>query len=131
MPQASVLRAPQATAFVPAVRPAALCPFSDGDVITRGGERQFFGQAPGTAEREHPTTPGAGHFLHQDNGPELAGVVAHFIASTRAIGPAGREGSSPGPSGSPPTEGRSGSWTRVSVLRGSEPAGPYPKDAKT
>jgi haloalkane dehalogenase len=59
-----------------------LCAFSDGDAITRGGERQFIGHVPGTAGREHPTTTGAGHFLQEDKGPELAGVIADFIAST-------------------------------------------------
>jgi len=59
-----------------------LCAFSDGDPITRGGERQFIGHVPGTAGREHPAIEGAGHFLQEDKGPELARVIAAFIAAT-------------------------------------------------
>jgi haloalkane dehalogenase len=59
-----------------------LCAFSDGDPITRGGERQFIGQVAGTAGREHPKVIGAGHFLQEDKGPELAQIVVDFIAGT-------------------------------------------------
>jgi haloalkane dehalogenase len=59
-----------------------LCAFSDGDPITRGGERQFIGHVPGTEGREHPSIAGAGHFLQEDKGPELAQVIAEFIRAT-------------------------------------------------
>lgn len=59
-----------------------LCAFSDGDAITRGGERQFIGHVPGTAGREHPKIEGGGHFLQEDKGPELAQVIVEFIAGT-------------------------------------------------
>jgi len=59
-----------------------LTAFSDSDAITRGGERVFQSQVPGAAGREHPTIAGAGHFLQEDAGPELAGIVADFIATT-------------------------------------------------
>ena len=59
-----------------------LTAFSDQDAITRGGERVFQSIVPGAAGREHPTIAGAGHFLQEDAGPELARVVADFIAST-------------------------------------------------
>jgi haloalkane dehalogenase len=59
-----------------------LCAFSDGDPITKGGERQFFATVPGTAGQPHRTIEGAGHFLQEDRGEELAQVVADFIAST-------------------------------------------------
>jgi haloalkane dehalogenase len=59
-----------------------LCAFSDGDAITRGGERQFIGQVPGTAGREHPKIAGGGHFLQEDKGPELAQVIVEFMATT-------------------------------------------------
>ena len=59
-----------------------LTAFSDSDAITRGGERVFQSQVPGAAGREHPTIAGAGHFLQEDAGPELARVVADFIATT-------------------------------------------------
>ena len=59
-----------------------LTAFSDSDAITRGGERVFQSIVPGAAGREHPTIAGAGHFLQEDAGPELARVVVDFIAST-------------------------------------------------
>jgi haloalkane dehalogenase len=59
-----------------------LTAFSDKDAITRGGERVFQSIVPGAAGREHPTIAGAGHFLQEDAGPQLATVVADFIAST-------------------------------------------------
>ena len=49
-----------------------LTAFSDKDAITRGGERVFQSIVPGAAGREHPTIAGAGHFLQEDAGPELA-----------------------------------------------------------
>lgn len=56
-----------------------LCAFSDGDPITRGGERVFLRRVPGTAGQPHTTIEGGGHFLQEDRGPELARVVADFI----------------------------------------------------
>jgi haloalkane dehalogenase len=59
-----------------------LCAFSDGDAITRGGERAFLGQVPGAAGQDHVTIEGGGHFLQEDKGPELAKVIATFIEAT-------------------------------------------------
>jgi haloalkane dehalogenase len=59
-----------------------LTAFSDSDAITRGGQKVFQSNVPGAAGREHPTIAGAGHFLQEDAGPELARVVAEFVAST-------------------------------------------------
>ena len=59
-----------------------LCAFSDGDAITKGGERVFVSSVPGAAGQPHTTIEGAGHFLQEDKGPELAVVVAAFIAAT-------------------------------------------------
>ena len=59
-----------------------LCTFSDGDAITRGGERAFIGKVPGTAGQAHTTIEGGGHFLQEDRGPELALVLVDFIAAT-------------------------------------------------
>ena len=59
-----------------------LCAFSDSDPITKGAERQFLGVVPGTNGQPHTTIEGAGHFLQEDKGPELAKVIAEFIAST-------------------------------------------------
>jgi haloalkane dehalogenase len=59
-----------------------LTAFSDSDAITRGGERVFQGNVAGAAGRDHATIAGAGHFLQEDAGPELARVVAEFISTT-------------------------------------------------
>ena len=59
-----------------------LCAFSDSDPITKGGERQFIGRVAGTAGQAHTKVEGAGHFLQEDKGEDLAQVIAEFIAST-------------------------------------------------
>ncbi len=59
-----------------------LCAFSDTDPITRGADRQFLDEIPGTARQPHTTITGAGHFLQEDKGGELAAVVAGFIDQT-------------------------------------------------
>lgn len=59
-----------------------LCAFSDADPVTRGGERAFLTRVPGAAGQPHTTIEGAGHFLQEDKGPELARVIADFIAGT-------------------------------------------------
>jgi len=58
-----------------------LCAFSDSDPITRGGDAVFRHEVPGATGQPHTTIVGGGHFLQEDRGPELAGVVADFIAS--------------------------------------------------
>ena len=57
-----------------------LCCFSDSDPITRGGEKAFLGVVPGTEGQAHTTIAGAGHFLQEDAGPELAQVLIEFMA---------------------------------------------------
>ncbi|MDQ1688638.1 MAG: haloalkane dehalogenase [Frankiaceae bacterium] len=59
-----------------------LTAFSDSDPITRGAERLFQKRVPGAGGLRHPTITGAGHFLQEDAGPELAQVVVDLIAST-------------------------------------------------
>jgi haloalkane dehalogenase len=59
-----------------------LCAFSDSDPITKGAEGLFIGQVPGTAGQPHTTIEGAGHFLQEDQGPQLARVVTSFMAAT-------------------------------------------------
>jgi haloalkane dehalogenase len=59
-----------------------LCAFSDGDPITKGGERAFLGTVPGAEGQPHTTIEGGGHFLQEDRGPELAAVIADFIDAT-------------------------------------------------
>ena len=60
-----------------------LCAFSDEDPITRGGDRAFQGIVPGTKGQPHTTIKGAGHFLQEDKGEELAAAVVSFINSTK------------------------------------------------
>ncbi|TGD90061.1 alpha/beta fold hydrolase [Mycolicibacterium sp. CH28] len=55
-----------------------LVAFSDGDPIT-GGMAPIFQQMPGAAGIDHPTVHGAGHFIQEDAGPELAGHIVRFL----------------------------------------------------
>lgn len=59
-----------------------LCAFSDGDPITKGGDSVFLRRVPGAAAQAHTTIVGAGHFLQEDRGPELAEVIIDFITAT-------------------------------------------------
>ena len=59
-----------------------LCAFSDGDPITAGGERAFIDKVAGTAGQPHTTIVGGGHFVQEDKGEELAGVINDFMAAT-------------------------------------------------
>ena len=61
-----------------------LTAFSNGDPITRGGDKYFQQAVPGAQGQPHVTIPGAGHFLQEDKGEELARVVVDFIARTMA-----------------------------------------------
>lgn len=59
-----------------------LTAFSDGDPVTQGGDAIFQKLVPGAVGQPHTTIKGAGHFLQEDEGPELAVVVVDFIAAT-------------------------------------------------
>jgi haloalkane dehalogenase len=59
-----------------------LTAFSDGDPITRGAEAVFQARVPGARGLSHPTIAGAGHFVQEDRGEELARVVVDFVAAT-------------------------------------------------
>jgi len=58
-----------------------LTAFSDSDPITQGAEATFL-VIPGTKGQPHTTITGAGHFLQEDKGEELARVVIDFIRRT-------------------------------------------------
>ena len=58
-----------------------LTAFSDGDPITRGGEAVFQQSIPGAKGQPHTTIEGAGHFLQEQAGEELARIIARFIAA--------------------------------------------------
>lgn len=56
-----------------------LTAFSDGDPITRGGEKIFKKRVPGTKDQPHTTIKGGGHFLQEDCAEEFAEVIVDFI----------------------------------------------------
>ena len=57
-----------------------LCAFSDSDPMTKGGAETFLRNVPGAAGQAHTTIVGAGHFLQEDKGPEVAQVIIDLIA---------------------------------------------------
>jgi haloalkane dehalogenase len=59
-----------------------LTAFSDSDPVTRGADQLFQKLIPGAKGQPHTTIVGAGHFLQEDKGPELAQVVVDFIKRT-------------------------------------------------
>ncbi len=52
--------------------------FSDSDPITAGGDRVFQKLIPGAAGQPHRIIPGAGHFLQEDAGPQLASILLEW-----------------------------------------------------
>jgi haloalkane dehalogenase len=59
-----------------------LTAFGDHDPITGGGDKKFQKEVPGAEGQPHTTIKGAGHFLQETHGTELAAVIAEFIAKT-------------------------------------------------
>ena len=59
--------------------------FSDGDPITRGGERVFQKLVPGAKGQPHTIIKGGGHFLQENRGKEFAKAVIDFISQTPLI----------------------------------------------
>ncbi len=55
-----------------------LTAFSDGDPVTKGGELLLQSAIPGARNQPHATIKGAGHFLQEDKGEELARVIVNF-----------------------------------------------------
>jgi haloalkane dehalogenase len=56
-----------------------LTAFSDGDPVTRGGERAFQDRVPGAKGQPHVTIEGGGHFLQEDKPEEIAALINNFI----------------------------------------------------
>lgn len=56
-----------------------LVAFSDSDPITGSMARVFAKHMPGAQGIDHPTIRGAGHFLQEDAGEELADAVVAFL----------------------------------------------------
>jgi haloalkane dehalogenase len=71
-----------AWAFLTASTTPMLVAFSDADPITGAMAPILASMMAGAAGREHPTIVGAGHFLQEDAGPELAAAVVDFVRST-------------------------------------------------
>ena len=59
-----------------------LTAFGDSDAITRGADRVIQSLIPGAEGQPHTTIEGAGHFIQEDRGEELARVTVEFIRST-------------------------------------------------
>ena len=55
-----------------------LTAFSDGDPVTRGGEKIFWERVPGAGGQPHLTLQG-GHFLQEDCPSEIAELIDRFI----------------------------------------------------
>ena len=58
-----------------------LTAFSDGDPVTRGGERAFQERIPGAAGQPHVTIENAGHFLQEDQPDEIADLLHRFVTA--------------------------------------------------
>lgn len=56
-----------------------LTAFSNRDPITRGGAQPWQDHVPGAQGQPHTVIKGAGHFLQEDRGPELADVLINFV----------------------------------------------------
>jgi haloalkane dehalogenase len=55
------------------------CCFSN-DAITHGAEAKFIELVPGARGQAHTTIQSSAHFLQEENGPQLAGILIEFIA---------------------------------------------------
>ena len=55
-----------------------LTAFSNRDPITRGGAKKFQLQVPGCNHSNHKIIKNAGHFLQEDNSPELVNIITKF-----------------------------------------------------
>ena len=58
-----------------------LTAFGDSDPISRGGERSFQRRVPGAQGQPHVKVEGAGHFIQESHGEELARIINEFIAA--------------------------------------------------
>lgn len=56
--------------------------FSNRDPVTRGGFRIWHDLVPGAKGQPHSITRGAGHFLQEDKGAEVAQSMVNFIRAT-------------------------------------------------
>ncbi|MGH9016769.1 MAG: haloalkane dehalogenase [Acidimicrobiales bacterium] len=56
--------------------------FSDGDMAIAGWDTVFQERIPGARGQAHTVITGAGHFVQEDKGPELADVIVAFLEAT-------------------------------------------------
>ena len=63
-----------------------LTAFGDSDPITGGGDKRFLEVVPGAKGQDHTTIQGAGHFIQETHGEELAKVIADFAAKNPSSG---------------------------------------------
>jgi haloalkane dehalogenase len=59
-----------------------LTAYSDGDAASAGWDAVFQDRVPGARGRPHTTIEGAGHFVQEDKGRELADIIVDFIDGT-------------------------------------------------
>ena len=83
-PEAAANRA--AWTALESFRKPFLTAFATGDPIFRGLDRVLQQRIPGAAGQPHTRIRGAGHFIQEDRGEELARVIADWIASTPSPG---------------------------------------------
>ena len=60
--------------------------FSNRDPVTRGGHKMWQKLVPGAQGQPHAVTRGAGHFLQEDKGEEVAQAIDAFIKATPLAG---------------------------------------------
>ena len=56
-----------------------LTSFSDGDAVTKGGEKIFQARVPGAQGQPHSIIQGGGHFVQEDKGEEWAGLIVKWM----------------------------------------------------
>jgi len=65
------------------LRTPFLCAFSDRDHVLGQAHKPMRERIPGAQGRPHTTITNAGHFVQEDQGPQLAAVIDDFIRTTR------------------------------------------------
>jgi haloalkane dehalogenase len=60
-----------------------LTAYGDRDPITAGGDQRFQKRVPGARGEPHVVVQGAGHFIQETHGAELARIIIDFLGKTR------------------------------------------------